>query len=107
MSFFVDSFKTSISIRYKINHSDGFECWCVKLTTLALFKANLLKQPKFLRSSSDSLRRESQIQRHVDVETVRLAKLFDKAGWHVLGLFIPKQMAKSFLDVVLRSGIRV
>ena len=75
--------------RYKINHSNGFQCYCLKLTTLALFKANLLKQPKFSRSSSDSLRTESQIQGHFDVETVRLAKLFVKAGWHVLVYLYP------------------
>ena len=79
---------------------------CLKPTTLALFKANLLKQPKFSRSSSDSLRTESQKQRHFDVETVRLAKLFVKLGWHVLVLFIPKRIAKSFLDVVFRELLK-
>ena len=29
MSFFVDSFKTCISIRFKINHSNNVECQCL------------------------------------------------------------------------------
>ena len=71
-----------------------------KASTLSLFKANVFNQPTFSRSSSYSLRTESQIQCHFDVETVRFAKLFVKAGWHALRLFIPKRVDKLFLDVV-------
>ena len=53
-------------------------------------------RPTFLRSSSDSLRTESQIQRHFDVETDRFAKLFIKAGLYGLSLFIPKRTVKLF-----------
>ena len=100
MPFFVDSFKTSICIRYKINHSNNFEYYCLKLTTLSLFKANRLKQPTFREAAHTVLITKSQIQRHFDVGTIRFAKLFVKAGWHVLSLFIPKRIDKLFLDVV-------
>ena len=94
--FLLIALKTSITIRYKINNSNDFECYCPKHTTLALFKANLLKQPTFSRSSSDSLRTESQIQRHFDVETVRFAKVFINAGCQVLSLFIPERIDRLF-----------
>ena len=42
-------------------------------------------------SSSDSLKTESKIQRHFDVETVRFAKLFVKADWLACFKFIYTQ----------------
>ena len=57
-------------------------------------------KPRFSRRSSDSLRTESQVQYHFDVEIVQFAKLFVKDGWHVLSLFIPKQIDKLFLGIV-------
>ena len=77
------------------------------MLVLALFKENLLKQPKFPKSSSDRLRTESQIQRHFDVETVRFAKLFVKAGWHVLSLFVPKRINVLLSDVVLNQLLKI
>ena len=45
-------------------------------------------------------------QRHLDLETVRFSKLFVEASWHVLSLFMPKQIDKLFLDVVLRELLK-
>ena len=53
------------------------------------------------------MRTESQMQRHFDVETVRFAKLFVKAGWHVLSFFISKRIDKLFLDVVLSELLKL
>ena len=60
-----------------------------------------------MRSSSDNFRTGTQIQRDFDTETVRFAKLFVKAGWHVLSLSAPKRIDKLFFDVVLSEQLKL